>query len=152
MIKRKRRNPNDKILDSAYKQGTIEYQHLNNVAVDRRYEVSFMDSERDSYGYYLDVKLSKYIDSVWTNTAWSKVFKNKQRIAKDNLSQIFCEIRNSVEDKTYGDAEIFCAIAEFLSVPYETLYNMIPTKYKEPILKDLEEKYPSHFDDSDALF
>jgi hypothetical protein len=154
MFRQKRRNPNDKIFDSTLKQGTIDYQiHNTKIEVNKNYESRFLESQKNCFDHYQETNLYERLLEIWFETKWSKVYKDKRHIPKDRLSEIYDEIKSTFQESLYSNAEIFCAISEFLNVSYTILYEMISTKYKEEILKDVKKKYPNHFkEESYCLF
>ena len=144
--KKKRRNPDDKIFDNSYKQGTINHDiFTKDIQVNKYYEIKFLENQKNSFDNYLDIKLAEIIHEIWNNLCWSNIFKNKRHIPKNKLLDIYHDIKINFKEDLYSNDVIFCAIAEFLSIQYSALYEMISTNYKQEILIELKKKYPHFF-------
>lgn len=147
---RKKRNPKDKIFDNKYNRGEIDTHCLQDVQADAVYEKSYMDHSKKAIDFYFDEALYELIFDIWQKSEWADDpdDQSKKRVNKHLLSQIYNHFKINLKDTLYSNTEIFCAIGEFLNQNYFVLYEMISTKYKIEILKEIEEKHPRFFKDN----
>ena len=149
----KKRQANDKIFDSAYKRGDIEFQPMEgDITLDKTFESKFLDSHRKHFEYYTNSQLYENILEIWNDSKWHKVFKPKNKIPKEHLSNIYHDIKMNIDDSFYEHIETFICIAEFLNSPYKYLWDQISTKHKIEILSELNEKFPNRFQHDVSLF
>ena len=135
------RTTDDPIFDNSFNKGEIDYEIFGKVKVDRDFSDSRLNNYYQSYDYYRIVQLNNIISKIWNDSEWKNSYKIKQKIPKQNLSEIYNYIRNKIFDDTYTEIEMFVGIADFLDVNFKNLFDMILPKYKMLIVKELDNKY-----------
>jgi hypothetical protein len=65
----------------------------------------------------------------------------KKKIPKDLIPHLFQDVLEKLEGTEFTFSEKFVGICDFISAPYLKAYELIPLKYKEIIINELEMKY-----------
>lgn len=82
-------------------------------------------------------------DSVWESfnqTRW-KTLTLKKKIPKDLLPHIFQDVLENIGDSEYSLSERFVTLCDFINTDYTKGYEVLPIKYRERIISELENKY-----------
>ena len=130
----------DKIFGNDYNQGNLEYENFSELKVDTEYSGSYLDNFYNSEEYTERKEMDEKILEMFEESRWSN-FSIRKKFPKDHLPHIFNYLRKGLEGQGHTATDMFIAIAEFLDVNYEKLYELIGVKYKEEILIELEKKY-----------
>jgi hypothetical protein len=104
----------DKIFNNRYNTGDIEYETFGAIKVHDKY------IPRDTFEEYTDNRLQEDLYEVF------------------QTSDFYDNLRNS---KGIPPVEKFVAVAEFMSISYDLLYEELAPVYKEALLKELDVKY-----------
>lgn len=134
---RKRRNPNDKILDNAYNKGDLDFSNLGVPTAD--YTSKLLPT---TYNYedFRQNELYEELYSIYEKSSFYTKNKDKKFLKKDLLDIFIC-LSKPLLAKGYSYIEVFTSIAEFLRVDYKLLYQTIPNTIKTPILQECGEKF-----------
>lgn len=139
----------DKIFNNRYNQKVIDYELYEQFAIQNDYTEIYLKQERTPEEHFYQTSLRQKIYEIYENFDWSKYFTKRQKISKNYFSQIYHEIYLIIRKERlhfyYSDIDIFCAIADVLDLNYRNLFQMISSKYKIRILKELSQKYPLYF-------
>ena len=120
----------------------------NNPSNSSEFKESFnMDSEHrlleDSYDeeeYLHRKKLEETVYVAFQSSRWYPL-SYKKKIPKDLIPHLFQDVLDKLEGTEFSFAEKFVVICDFISVPYLKAYELVPVKYKEIIINELETKY-----------
>jgi hypothetical protein len=130
----------DKIFGNDYNTGNIDHEVFSDLKVDAEYSGSYLDSFYNSEEYVERKDLDEKIMKLFSESRWSN-FSIRKKFPKDHLPHIFNYLRKGLDKQGHTSVDMFIAIAEFLDVNYEKLYELIGVKYKEELLVELEGKY-----------
>lgn len=120
----------------------------NNSAGSGEYRESFdMDSGHrlleDSYDeeeYLYRKRLEETVYEAFQSSRWYPL-SYKKKIPKDLIPHLFQDVLEKLEGTEFSFSEKFVVICDFISVPYAKAYELIPVKYKETIINELESKF-----------
>ena len=85
-------------------------------------------------------KLEESVFAAFQNSRWYPL-SYKKKIPKDLIPHLFQDVLEKLEDTEFGFSEKFVVICDFVSIPYTKAYELIPAKYKEIIINELEVKF-----------
>lgn len=120
----------------------------NNSSASNEFRESFdMDSGHklleDSYDeeeYLHRKKLEETVYEAFQSSRWYPL-SYKKKIPKDLVPHLFQDVLDKLEATEFTFSEKFVVICDFVSIPYLKAYELIPVKYKEIIINELETKY-----------
>jgi len=120
----------------------------NNPTKDAEYSDSFdidfshtiIEDNYDEEEYLYRKRLEEAVYFAFQNSRWHPL-SYKKKVPKDLIPHLFHEILEQMEISEFSFIEKFVSICDFVSVPYTKAYEVIPTKYKEKIVNELEIKY-----------
>ena len=120
----------------------------NNSSVAGDYKESFdMDSGHrlleDSYDeeeYLHRKKLEETVYEAFQSSRWYPL-SYKKKIPKDLVPHLFQDVLEKLEGSEFSFSEKFVVICDFVTIPYIKAYELIPVKYKEIIINELETKF-----------
>jgi hypothetical protein len=94
----------------------------------------------DEQEYLYQKKLEEAVFSAFQNSRWYPL-SYKKKIPKDLIPHLFQDVLEKMEKTEFGFSEKFVVICDFVNIPYTKAYELIPVKYKEIIINELEIKY-----------
>lgn len=120
----------------------------NNSSASNDFRESFeMDSGHrlleDSYDeeeYLHRKKLEETVYEAFQSSRWYPL-SYKKKIPKDLVPHLFQDVLDKLEGTEFSFSEKFVVICDFVSIPYLKAYELIPVKYKEVIINELETKF-----------
>jgi len=120
----------------------------NNSSSTGEYREKFeMDSDHrmleDSYDeeeYLHRKKLEETVYVAFHSSRWYPL-SHKKKIPKDLVPHLFQDVLEKLEGTEFSFSEKFVVICDFVSIPYIKAYELIPVKYKETIVNELEAKF-----------
>jgi hypothetical protein len=120
----------------------------NNPTKDAEYSDSFdvdfghaiIEDQYDEEEYLYKKRLEEATYLAFQNSRWHPL-SYKKKIPKDLIPHLFHEILEQMEGTEFNFIEKFVSICDFVSLSYTKAYEVIPTKYKEMIVNELEIKY-----------
>ena len=120
----------------------------NNSAQSGEHKESFdMDSSHklleDSYDeeeYLHRKKLEETVYEAFQSSRWYPL-SYKKKIPKDLVPHLFQDVLEKLDGTEFSFSEKFVVICDFVSIPYLKAYELIPVKYKEIIINELETKF-----------
>jgi len=127
----------DKIL-GAHNNPTKDYEHVESYDVDS--ENSFLDQYYDEEEHNHKIKLEEAIYSAFQDSRWFPL-NYRKKIPKDLVPHVFEEILEKLEGTEYSFSEKFVSICDYIGVSYIKAYEIIPIKYKEMVINELETKF-----------
>ena len=99
-----------------------------------------IEDRYDEEDYLYRKKLEEAVYIAFQNSRWYPL-SYKKKVPKDLIPHLFQEILEQMEATEFSFSEKFVTICDFVSLPYVKAYDVIPTKYKEIIIGELEVKY-----------
>ena len=127
----------DKIL-GAHNNPTKDYEFIDNYDVDS--DSSFLDQYYDEEDHNNKIKLEELIYSAFQESRWFPL-NYKKKIPKDLVPHVFEEVLEKLEESEYSFSEKFVSICDYIGVSYIKAYEIIPIKYKEMVINELETKF-----------
>jgi len=127
----------DKIL-GAHINPIKENDFPENFDLDR--DNKLLESSFDEEEYLYHKKLEESVFSAFQNSRWYPL-SYKKKIPKDLIPLLFQDVLEKLEKTEFGFSEKFVVICDFISIPYTKAYELVPVKYKEIIINELENKY-----------
>lgn len=121
-----------------------EIEEFSTPAIHTAHADKYYEDLKDSFEYNRKKNLNLKIDELFKKSSFCKIIKSKDKIPASYFPKIYAEIREQLDDDSWMENEIFMEIAEYLHLKvYESFYKSIPNKYKERLLKELDDKYGS---------
>jgi len=116
----------------------------NDSTYQESYEVnlshSMLEGSYDEEEYLYRKKLEETVFAAFQSSRWYPL-SYKKKIPKDLIPHLFQDVLEKLEDSEFGFSEKFVVICDFINVPYTKAYDLIPAKFKETIINELELKY-----------
>lgn len=128
----------DKIFNNRYNSGDLEYEVFGDI------KVLEQDESTDGYEYYLQSKVQEelyqiFVDSPYFSTAEPG---KGSKILRSEISSMYYYFEDRLtEQNEVTPVEKFTRIAEFMSMPYDVLYQELSPAHKERLLRELDKKY-----------
>lgn len=121
--------------------------HNNSTSTNEFRESFDMDSSHrlleDSYDeeeYLHRKKLEETVYEAFQSSRWYPL-SYKKKIPKDLVPHLFQDVLEKLEDTEFSFSEKFVVICDFVAIPYLKAYELIPVKYKEIIINELETRF-----------
>jgi len=127
----------DKIF-GAHINPTKDSVYLENFDLDK--DNKLLEDSFDEEEYLHNKKLEEAVFTAFQNSRWYPL-SYKKKIPKDLIPHLFQDVLEKMEKTEFGFSEKFVVICDFVSIPYTKAYELIPVKYKEIIINELENKY-----------
>lgn len=120
----------------------------NNPTNDNSYQESYeinishsmLEGSYDEEEYLHRKKLEETVFTAFQSSRWYPL-SYKKKIPKDLIPHLFQDVLEKLEETEFGFSEKFVVICDFINIPYIKAYELIPAKYKEIIINELEVKY-----------
>jgi hypothetical protein len=120
----------------------------NNPTNDNSYQESYeinishsmLEGSYDEEEYLHRKKLEETVFTAFQSSRWYPL-SYKKKIPKDLIPHLFQDVLEKLEETEFGFSEKFVVICDFINIPYIRAYDLIPAKYKEIIINELEVKY-----------
>ena len=120
----------------------------NNSETTNEYKESFdmdqdhkmLDGTYDEEEYLHRKKLEESVYEAFQSSRWYPL-SYKKKIPKDLVPHLFQDVLEKLEGTEFSFSEKFVVICDFVSIPYVKAYELIPAKYKEIIINELETKF-----------
>jgi hypothetical protein len=126
----------DKIFNNRYNTGEIEYEVFGKIQVHEKF------LPRDVFEEYLDNKLQDELYEIFVGAEFYEDYSKNKKVVRSDVSKVYYYFDDNLKNtKAISPIEKFIAIAEFMSIPYEQLYEELAPVYKEALLRELDEKY-----------
>lgn len=130
----------DKIFDNSFNKGEMDFINLPKVEVDKSY-ANRVDQYRNAYDQGRKVILYETILQLYQESGYLDEYRRLKKVPKNTLSEVFILVKEGISDSSFTHCEVFVMIAEMLGVTYNTLFAEVPPKYKEQVLKELDDEY-----------
>jgi len=126
----------DKIFNNKFNSGEVEYEVFGKISVKSEF------ATRDAHDEFIENQLQEEIYDIFIASSYYDEFSKSKKVSKSEAASIFYYF----EERLPNTADIstldkFINIAEFMSIPYEVLYNELAPVYKEKLLRELDNKY-----------
>ena len=137
IIEVKKQQLGDKIF-GAHNNPTSENEYRENFELDTQHK--FLEDSFDEEEYLHRKKLEETVFAAFQSSRWYPL-SYKKKIPKDLIPHLFQDVLEKLEETEFGFSEKFVVICDFVSIPYTKAYELIPAKYKEIIINELEVKF-----------
>lgn len=127
----------DKIF-GAHNNPSREQDYTENFEIDQNNKL--VEEHYDEQEYLRKKRLEELIYEAFQTSRWFPL-SYKKKIPKDLVPHIFQEVLEKIEDKEYSFSEKFVSICDYIQITYSKAYEIIPIRYKEIIINELELKY-----------
>lgn len=127
----------DKIF-GAHNNPSKDSDYSDNFDVDFGHVI--IEDRYDEEDYLYRKKLEEAVYIAFQNSRWHPL-SYKKKVPKDLIPHLFQEILEQMETTEFSFSEKFVTICDFVSLSYVKAYDVIPTKFKEIIIGELEIKY-----------
>jgi hypothetical protein len=127
----------DKIF-GAHNNPSKEQDYSENFEIDQNNKL--VEEHYDEQEYLRKKRLEELIYEAFQTSRWFPL-SYKKKIPKDLVPHIFQEVLEKIEDKEYSFSEKFVSICDYIQITYAKAYEIIPIRYKEIIINELELKY-----------
>ena len=127
----------DKIL-GAHNNPSKDYEYVDSYEVDS--DNSFLDQYYDEEEHNHKIKLEELIYSAFQESRWFPL-NYKKKIPKDLVPHVFEEVLDKLGESEFSFSEKFVSICDYIGVNYAKAYEIIPIKYKEMVINELETKF-----------
>ena len=99
-----------------------------------------MEDSYDEEEYLHRKKLEETVYEAFQASRWYPL-SYKKKIPKDLVPHLFQDVLEKLEGTEFTFSEKFVVVCDFISMPYAKAYDLIPVKYKEIIINELETKF-----------
>ena len=128
----------DKIFNNKYNSGDIEYEVFG--------EIKMLDQSAalDGYESYLESKVQEELYQIFINSPYYTNAEpgKSSKVPRSEVATIYYYFEERLsEQEEVTPVEKFTRIAEFMTIPYEVLYQEISPAHKEKLLRELDSKY-----------
>jgi len=137
MEEKEKKKLGDKIF-GAHNNPTKDFDYPDNFDIDQTH--GSIEDHYDEEDYLYRKKLEEAIYEAFKNSRWHPL-SYKRKVPKDLIPHLFQEILEQLDETEFSFSEKFVSICDFLSLSYIKAYELIPIKYKELIINELETKY-----------
>lgn len=127
----------DKIF-GAHNNPTQENPYGENFDLDMGHRM--MEDSYDEEEYLHQKKLEEAVFTAFQSSRWYPL-SYKKKIPKELVPHLFQDVIERMEGSEFGFAERFVVICDFIGVAYTKAYELVPAKYKEIIVNELDNKY-----------
>ena len=126
----------DKIFNNRYNTGDVAYESFGKIQV----HDSFVP--RDVFDEFSDNKLQEELYNIFVQSDFYEEYAKSKKVVRSDMAKIYYYFDDRIRySKETPAIEKFVAIAEFMSMSYETLYEELGPVYKEALLLELDNKY-----------
>ena len=99
-----------------------------------------LEDSYDEEDYLHRKKLEETVYQAFQSSRWYPL-SYKKKIPKDLVPHLFQDVLEKLEGTEFSFSEKFVVICDFVTIPYVKAYELIPAKYKEIIINELETKF-----------
>ena len=99
-----------------------------------------LEDTYDEEEYLYRKRLEETVYEAFQSSRWYPL-SYKKKIPKDLVPHLFQDVLEKLEGTEFSFSEKFVVICDFVSIPYIKAYELIPVKYKETIINELESKF-----------
>lgn len=126
----------DKIFNNRYNTGEIDYEVFGKIQVHEKF------LPRDVFEEYLDNKLQDELYEIFVGADFYEDYSKNKKVVRSDVSRVYYYFDDNLKNtKAISPIDKFVAIAEFMSITYEQLYEELAPVYKEALLRELDQKY-----------
>jgi len=127
----------DKIF-GAHNNSTSSGGHRESFDMDSGHKL--LEDSYDEEEYLHRKKLEEKVYEAFQSSRWYPL-SYKKKIPKDLIPHLFQDVLEKLEETEFSFSEKFVVICDFIAIPYLKAYELIPVKYKEIIINELESKF-----------
>jgi len=124
----------DKIFNNSFNRGDIDYELFGEVRV-------IQDTTSDLYEEYIDNQLQEDLYHIYRSSPYCGDFEKTRKNSKSILAEIYYYFDDRLDTVDMTMVERFIAISEFMTAPYDVLFNELGSAYQDRIIRELDGKY-----------
>jgi len=126
----------DKIFNNRFNTGDVNYEVFGKIQVHQKF------LPKDVFDEYTDNHLQEELYTIFIVSEFYEEYSKNKKVTRGDVSKIYYYFDEHLQfSKDILAIEKFIAIAEFMSISYDVLYEELAPVYKEALLKELDEKY-----------
>jgi hypothetical protein len=126
----------DKIFNNRYNTGEIDFEVFGPIKVHDKF------IPRDVFEEFSDNQMQEDLYEIFVLADFFEEYSKNKKVVKSDVAKVYYYFDEKLDKtKRMSAIEKFVAIAEFMSIPYEQLYEELAPVYKEAVLKELDLKY-----------
>ncbi len=126
----------DKIFNNRYNAGEIEYEVFGKIQIHDKF------LPKDTFEEYVDNRLQEEIYELFIVSDFYQIYSQSKKVSKGDISRVYYYFDAGLKNtKDIPAIEKFIAVADFMNISYDSLYEELAPVYKEAILKELDNKY-----------
>jgi len=126
----------DKIFNNRFNAGDIEYEAFGKIQIHDKF------IPKDTFDEYVDNRLQEEIYELFIVSEFYELYSQNKKVSKGDISKIYYYFDSGLTaSKDIPAMEKFIAIADFMNISYDNLYEELAPVYKEALLKELDNKY-----------
>ena len=114
------------------------------VSYNESFEIDYTNPTIDDYfdeeEYLYRKRLEETVYEAFQSSRWHPL-NFKKKIPRDLLPLLFQEVLEKMGENEFSFSERFVCICDLITIPYVKAYEVIPIKYREIIISELEIKY-----------
>lgn len=128
-------NKENNIKKNNIEEESTYYNYMNDYERIKNYT-----NNKSEYYEHLENLYNK-IKEIVDNSEFKNLVYSKKKISKNDIPHIFDYIIKKLKTNEYTIIEKIIAICDYFDVKYSKAYENLYIKYKELIIKELDEKY-----------
>jgi len=126
----------DKIFNNRFNTGEIQYESFGKIQVHDKF------LPKDFFEEYAESELQQEIYTIFLVAPFYEEYAKVKKVAKSDAAKVYYYFDEQLKNtKELPAIEKFIAIAEFMSISYDVLYEELGPVFKEALLKELDDKY-----------
>lgn len=131
----------DKIFFNDFNTGNIDVEALPSIKIDIGYAKSNLDDCYNADEYAERKDLLEKVYAAFKESQWKNLPLVGKKFSKELQPYIFNDLFKAVDGQGHTTIDMFIAIAEFMDISYEKIYEIAGLKMKERLIHELENKY-----------
>lgn len=126
----------DKIFNNRYNTGEVHYEAFGKIQVHDKFV------PREFFDEYAESELQHDLYRIFMAASFYEEYAKSKKVVRSDVAKIYYYFDENIKNtKSIPAVEKFIAIAEFMNIPYELLYDELGPVFKEAVLKELDAKY-----------
>lgn len=126
----------DKIFNNRYNTGEIEYEAFGAIKVHDKF------LPKDVFEEFTDNQIQEELYELFLEADFYDEYIKNKKVVRGDVTKIYYYFDDNLKNtKELPAITKFVAVAEFMSIPYELLYEEMAPVYKEALLRELDAKY-----------
>jgi hypothetical protein len=126
----------DKIFNNRYNTGDVNYEVFGKIQVHEKF------LPKDVFDEYTNNSLQEDLYVIFLEADFYEEYSKSKKVVRGDVSRIYYYFDDNLKASSdISSIEKFIAVADFMSISYDVLYEELAPVYKEALLRELDEKY-----------